>query len=352
MWMVADDEKAAKEEKEEIKAEAQPESKEEEEPALTAAQEEPSSAQLFGADRIDSLLAYTSQVSTSEAQQATGRASLAARTAMSAEKQHEWAVRNTLGSPADVESAFSELGPNLALHYPFELDVFQKEAVVHLERRNSVFVAAHTSAGKTAVAEYAFALAIQHNKRAIYTSPIKTISNQKFRDFNGKFKDVGLMTGDVQIKPAAQCLICTTEILRLLLYKGGDFVINEADWVVFDEVHYVNDSTRGVIWEEVIIMLPPHIRMVLLSATLPNVMDFADWVGRIKRKVVHVTGTTTRPVPLQHSLYFGKELYTICTMDKIFLPEGVRNATLAWKKKNEASTAAAHFLVAFYIREV
>ncbi|KAF5833367.1 P-loop containing nucleoside triphosphate hydrolase protein [Dunaliella salina] len=196
-----------------------------------------------------------------------------------------------------------------------------------------VFVAAHTSAGKTVVAEYAFALATRHCTRAIYTSPIKTISNQKFRDFSSKF-DVGLLTGDVQINPTAPCLICTTEILRSMLYKGAD-VIRDVEWVVFDEVHYVNDVDRGVVWEEVIIMLPPHISMVLLSATLPNVMDFADWVGRIKRKVVHVTGTTKRPVPLQHSLYYAGELYTICTKDNSFAPEGVRNAMLAWKKKNE-----------------
>ncbi|KXZ46609.1 hypothetical protein GPECTOR_42g820 [Gonium pectorale] len=104
---------------------------------------------------------------------------------------------------------------------------------------------------------------------------------------------VGLLTGDVQVRPTAPCLIMTTEILRSMLYKGAD-IIRDVEVVVFDEVHYVNDVDRGVVWEEVIIMLPPHITLVLLSATVPNVMDFADWVGRTKRKVIHVTGRAGR----------------------------------------------------------
>lgn len=103
---------------------------------------------------------------------------------------------------------------------------------------HSVFVAAHTSAGKTVVAEYAFALATAHCTRAIYTSPIKTISNQKFRDFTAAGFEVGLITGDVSIRPDAACLIMTTEILRSMLYKGAD-IIRDVEWVVFDEVRGV-----------------------------------------------------------------------------------------------------------------
>ncbi|EFJ42164.1 hypothetical protein VOLCADRAFT_107417 [Volvox carteri f. nagariensis] len=235
---------------------------------------------------------------------------------------HPFAARHSI---RNVDEEFEKLRPRLALHYPFELDTFQKEAVLHLEAGRSVFVAAHTSAGKTVVAEYAFALATQHCTRAVYTSPIKTISNQKFRDFSSKF-EVGLLTGDVQVRPTAPCLIMTTEILRSMLYKGAD-LIRDVEVVVFDEVHYVNDVDRGVVWEEVIIMLPPHITLVLLSATVPNVMDFADWVGRTKRKVIHVTGararTTKRPVPLEHSLYYGGEIYPICSRE-VFNPEGLR----------------------------
>jgi antiviral helicase SKI2 len=129
---------------------------------------------------------------------------------------------------------------------------------------DSVFVAAHTSAGKTVVAEYAIALAEKHMTRyvdrylsrssiiffdiayhlsAIYTSPIKALSNQKFRDFKQTFSSssVGILTGDVQINPEASCLIMTTEILRSMLYKGAD-LIRDVEFVIFDEVHYVNDA--------------------------------------------------------------------------------------------------------------
>lgn len=217
-----------------------------------------------------------------------------------------WAVQ---GKVRDLDGEWRRLLPGMAKRYPFELDEFQKEAIVHMEAGRSVFVAAHTSAGKTVAAEYALALATKHCTRAVYTSPIKTISNQKFRDFSGSF-EVGLLTGDVSIRPDSTCLICTTEILRSMLYKGAD-VIRDIEWVIFDEVHYVNDAERGVVWEEVIIMLPEHVNLVLLSATVPNVMEFADWVGRTKRKVVHVTGTTKRPVPLEHMLYYSGKLYPL-----------------------------------------
>ncbi|CAM9804130.1 unnamed protein product, partial [Hapterophycus canaliculatus] len=168
----------------------------------------------------------------------------------------KWAVTELL----DV-SDFDALVPRPAHRFPFTLDGFQKQAVARLERAECVFVSAHTSAGKTVVAEYAIAMAQQHMTRAIYTSPIKALSNQKYRDFKTRFGDVGLITGDVSINPEASCLIMTTEILRSMLYRGAD-LIRDIEWVVFDEVHYVNDSERGVVWEEVIIMLPDHANMI------------------------------------------------------------------------------------------
>lgn len=145
-------------------------------------------------------------------------------------------------------------------------------------QHESVFVAAHTSAGKTVVAEYAIALSLRARSRCIYTSPIKALSNQKYRDFKNTFKDVGLLTGDMQIEPNSHCLIMTTEILRSMLYRGSE-IIRDLDWVVFDEVHYMNDEERGVVWEEIMIMLPAQVGIVMLSATVPNAMEFADWVG-------------------------------------------------------------------------
>ena len=197
----------------------------------------------------------------------TPATSAAGTSTSSAPQQESWAV---LAPIPNVAAEYARCVPSPAYAYSYELDLFQKEAVLHLERGESVFVAAHTSAGKTAVAEYAFALAQRHCTRAIYTSPIKTISNQKFRDFTSAGFDVGLLTGDVALRPDASCLIMTTEILRSMLYRGAD-VIRDVEWVVFDEVrparalltslpeahassmqqvHYVNDVERGVVWEE------------------------------------------------------------------------------------------------------
>lgn len=223
---------------------------------------------------------------------------------------------------------FKELVPEMARTWPFELDTFQKEAVYHLENRDSVFVAAHTSAGKTVVAEYAIALAAKHMTKAIYTSPIKALSNQKFRDFKEVFgSDVGILTGDVQINPEASCLIMTTEILRSMLYRGAD-LIRDVEFVIFDEVHYVNDLERGVVWEEVIIMLPEHVTLILLSATVPNTYEFASWVGRTKKKDIYVISTPKRPVPLEHYLWAGKDMHMIVDSEKRFLQKG-------WKAAND-----------------
>lgn len=223
---------------------------------------------------------------------------------------------------------FRELVPEMARTWPFELDVFQKEAVYHLENGDSVFVAAHTSAGKTVVAEYAIALAVKHMTKAVYTSPIKALSNQKFRDFRQEFDDVGILTGDVQINPEASCLIMTTEILRSMLYRGAD-LLRDVEFVIFDEVHYVNDLERGVVWEEVIIMLPQHVTLILLSATVPNTYEFASWVGRTKKKDIYVISTRKRPVPLEHYLWAGKAMHKIVDADKRFLDQG-------WKEANAA----------------
>jgi antiviral helicase SKI2 len=238
-------------------------------------------------------------------------------------------------------SNFKELVPEMAREYPFELDTFQKEAVYHLEHGDSVFVAAHTSAGKTVVAEYAIALASRHMTKAIYTSPIKALSNQKFRDFRQTFDDVGILTGDVQIRPEASCLIMTTEILRSMLYRGAD-LIRDVEFVIFDEVHYVNDLERGVVWEEVIIMLPEHVTLILLSATVPNTYEFASWVGRTKKKDIYVISTPKRPVPLEHFLWAGKAMYKIVTAEKKFLDNGWKDANDVLMGKDKVKAPPVH----------
>jgi ATP-dependent RNA helicase DOB1 len=186
--------------------------------------------------------------------------------------------------------------------WPFELDPFQKVSIASIERGESVLVSAHTSAGKTVVAEYAIAQSLKNNQRVIYTSPIKALSNQKYREFAAEFGDVGLMTGDVTINPTATCLVMTTEILRSMLYRGSE-IMREVGWVVFDEIHYMRDKARGVVWEETIILLPDKVRYVFLSATIPNAMQFAEWITKTHNQPCHIVYTDFRPTPLQHYFF-------------------------------------------------
>uniref|UniRef100_A0AAQ5YGP3 SKI2 homolog, superkiller viralicidic activity 2-like n=2 Tax=Amphiprion ocellaris TaxID=80972 RepID=A0AAQ5YGP3_AMPOC len=259
------------------------------------------------------------------------------------EENQKWAIPVDVTSPCED---FYKRIPNLAFKWPFELDVFQKQAVLRLEAHDSVFVAAHTSAGKTVVAEYAIALSQKHMTRTIYTSPIKALSNQKFRDFKNTFGDVGLLTGDVQLSPESSCLIMTTEILRSMLYNGSE-VIRDLEWVIFDEVHYINDAERGVVWEEVLIMLPDHVSIILLSATVPNALEFSEWIGRIKKRHIYVISTLKRPVPLEHYLYTGnstktqKEMFLLVDAAGNFLTKGYYAAVDA--KKERTSKHAQSF---------
>ncbi|XP_047506504.1 exosome RNA helicase MTR4 [Pieris napi] len=186
--------------------------------------------------------------------------------------------------------------------YSFILDPFQKEAIMCIDNLQSVLVSAHTSAGKTVVAEYAIALSLKKKQRVIYTTPIKALSNQKYREFSEEFIDVGLITGDVTINPTASCLIMTTEILRNMLYRGSE-IMREVGWVVFDEIHYMRDKERGVVWEETLILLPDNVHYVFLSATIPNARQFAEWVCRLHSQPCHVVYTEYRPTPLQHYIF-------------------------------------------------
>ena len=180
-----------------------------------------------------------------------------------------------------------------AKEYKFVLDPFQRAAVNCLEKGQSVLVSAHTSAGKTAVAEYAIAMALRDKQRVVYTSPIKALSNQKFRELTDEFTDVGLMTGDVTINPEASLLVMTTEILRSMLYRGSE-LMREVVWIIYDEIHYMRDRERGVVWEESIVLVPSKIRFVFLSATIPNAPDFACWISRVHMQPCNVVYTDYR----------------------------------------------------------
>ncbi|KAF2907403.1 DExH-box ATP-dependent RNA helicase DExH9 [Oryza sativa Japonica Group] len=203
-------------------------------------------------------------------------------------------------------------GAGPAKTFPFQLDPFQAEAIRCLDNGESVMVSAHTSAGKTVVALYAIAMSLRNQQRVIYTSPIKALSNQKYREFKEEFSDVGLMTGDVTIEPNASCLVMTTEIWRSMQYKGSE-VMREVAWIIFDEVHYMRDRERGVVWEESIVMAPKNSRFVFLSATVPNAKEFADWVAKVHKQPCHIVYTDYRPTPLQHYVFpsGGDGLYLV-----------------------------------------
>lgn len=203
---------------------------------------------------------------------------------------------------------------DLAYIFPYELDAFQKEGIYRIHKNENILITAHTGSGKTVLAIYAISNCLKKNKKVIYTSPTKSLSNQKYAEFKDKFESVGIMTGDIKMNPDAQCIIMTTEILRNILYRennndpsyiiSSSIDINDVGAVIFDEVHYINDPDRGKVWEETIVLLPKSINLVMLSATIDEPEFFASWIGNIKETPISLIPTSHRVVPLKH--YFWK----------------------------------------------
>ena len=182
----------------------------------------------------------------------------------------------------------------------FPLDRFQREAIEAFDAGESVLVSAPTGAGKTVIAEHAIERMLEANQRMFYTSPIKALANQKFRDFGARYgiENVGLLTGDLTIRGSAPVVVMTTEVLRNMLYEGSGRV-RGLGCVVLDEVHYLQDKQRGPVWEEVLLNLPRDVRTVSLSATVSNVAEFVDWLTAV-RGPTRLVEERTRPVPLRH----------------------------------------------------
>ncbi|MET0975417.1 MAG: DEAD/DEAH box helicase [Leifsonia sp.] len=212
-------------------------------------------------------------------------------------------------SPAERYAAFKATAhlPRLEAFragLTFDLDAFQRASCAELEEGSSVLVAAPTGAGKTVVAEFAVYLAMQEQRaKVFYTTPMKALSNQKFQEFVDEYgaSEVGLLTGDTNVNSGARIVVMTTEVLRNMLYADSDLLTDLA-FVVMDEVHFLGDRFRGAVWEEVIIHLPQHVRMVSLSATVSNAEEFGDWLQAV-RGDTSVIVSEERPVPLeQHVL--------------------------------------------------
>lgn len=186
----------------------------------------------------------------------------------------------------------------------FNLDPFQVEAIEAINHDISVIVTAPTGAGKTVIAEYAVEKCLQTNHRVIYTAPIKALSNQKYRDFQSVYGDrIGIVTGDVVLNPYAQILLMTTEIFRNTIFDDISR-LQDVSYVIFDEIHYINDIERGTVWEESIIFAPQHIKFVSLSATIPNIQSFAEWMQNVRDIDIKVVEELERPVPLEHYIYY------------------------------------------------
>ncbi len=200
----------------------------------------------------------------------------------------------------------------------FQLDRFQEEAIHAIDENCSVIVTAPTGAGKTLIAEYTVDKCIQTQRRVIYTAPIKALSNQKYRDFYQQYGElVGIVTGDVVINPFAQILLMTTEIFRNTIFDDIDR-LGDVEYVIFDEIHYINDIERGTVWEESLIFAPQHIKFVCLSATIPNINQFAEWMQSVREIKLNIVEELERPIPLEHHLYLdGYGVGTIEHLEKI-----------------------------------
>jgi ATP-dependent RNA helicase HelY len=188
---------------------------------------------------------------------------------------------------------------------PFQPDPFQVEALAALEYED-VLVTAPTGSGKTWIAREEIRRLLESGRRAWYTSPLKALTNSKYQEFIDEFgaERVGILTGDRKENSDAPLIVGTTEIYRNQLFdslRGGSEVT--ADLVVLDEAHYLADEDRGHVWEEAIILTPPRIRLLLLSATIGNAHEFALWLEEVRGvRCGVITGPPKRPVPLRSAV--------------------------------------------------
>jgi len=212
-------------------------------------------------------------------------------------------VRRMPAQTRDVKKLLEGIGTPEPL--PFKPDPFQLEALAALEL-NDVLVTAPTGSGKTWIAREEIRRLLENGKRSWYTTPLKALTNSKYQEFIDEFgaERVGILTGDRKENSEAPLIVGTTEIYRNQLFdslRGGSEVTS--DLVVLDEAHYLADEDRGHVWEEAIILTPPRIRLLLLSATIGNAYDFASWLEEVRGVACQViSGPPKRPVPLRSAV--------------------------------------------------
>ena len=240
-----------------------------------------------------------------------------------------------MGSPAERYAASVQRQSKrhtaltaFAALYPFGLDDFQIRACEALEAGHGVLVAAPTGSGKTIVGEFAIHLALASGRKCFYTTPIKALSNQKYRDLVDRYGDetIGLLTGDNSVNGEAPIVVMTTEVLRNMLYAGSSTLL-DLGFVVMDEVHYLADRFRGAVWEEVIIHLPESVTVAALSATVSNAEEFGAWLATV-RGDTDIIVEEHRPVPLWQHVIAGPRMYDLFIDDEqqIVNPDLVRLA--------------------------
>lgn len=245
---------------------------------------------------------------------------------------------------ADVQKGPAEMPADPPINYKFPLDPFQQHAMKAICQEENVLVTAKTGSGKTLVGEVQIAYSLRKGKRVFYTTPIKSLSNQKFNDLKKQFGSVGIMTGDIKFCPNANVVIMTTEILRNLLFKKdsttksigltAEISCEDLDAVIFDECHYINDRDRGHVWEEIMILLPPEVKMVMLSATLDHPEYFAEWLGELKQRPINLISTEYRIVPLTHTLWYGQQSHVLMDSKNIYNDRAYKD-WLAWRLDKE-----------------
>ena len=209
--------------------------------------------------------------------------------------------------------------PPTYYQFKFPPDEFQLWGFNAIENDRNILVTAHTGAGKTALALYAIGKHLQDSEaQVIYTSPIKTLSNQKFKEFGEDFSNIGILTGDVKINPSGNLLIMTAEILRNSLLRKSNkkvydwnFDPDKVKCVILDEVHFINNKERGKVWEEIITNLNPKIQLVMLSATISGAEDMVNWISKIKGKPCELIPTPFRPTPLHHYIFYEDKLHLV-----------------------------------------